>query len=56
MSLAGVAAGIFGPPGVDTAFAGLPAEIANGTINIIPEPTTIALLAAGCLPALRRRK
>ncbi len=36
--LTGVAEGIFGAPGVDTAFAGLAAQITNGTINIVVRP------------------
>jgi len=36
--LTGVAEGIFGAPGVDTAFAGLAAQITNGTIDIVVRP------------------
>lgn len=31
-------------------------EITNGTINVVPEPATMSLLALGSLMALRRRK
>jgi hypothetical protein len=42
--LSGVATEIFGGPGVDTGFAGVPALITNGTINITPEPATLSML------------
>ncbi len=50
------AAGIFGAPGVDTDFAGIPANITNGSIRIIPEPSTILLLGSllMLLPVLGR--
>ena len=55
LRLTGVAAGVFGEPGMDTAFAGVPAQITDGTIRIIPEPATIALLS-GAIAGLRRRR
>ena len=56
LTLTGVAEGVFGAPGVDTAFAGVPAQITNGTINIVPEPATLGLLASAGLLVTRRRK
>ena len=38
------AVGIFGAPGVDTDFAGLPASITNGSLTIVPEPNTLSIL------------
>ena len=55
--LKGVAAGMFPPSGVDTDFAGVPIDITNGTINIIPEPASALLLLIGApLLGLRRRR
>jgi len=42
LRLSGVATGIFGSPGVDTAFAGVPAAITNGRIDIVSEPAPVA--------------
>ncbi len=47
--------------GVDSNFVvagggALAADITNGTINIVPEPASIALMSIGGLLALRRRK
>jgi hypothetical protein len=62
--LKGVAAGIFGDPGIDTVFVDaegneIAASITNGSISIIPEPSTIGLLcsvlAALSVMRLRRR-
>jgi uncharacterized protein with beta-barrel porin domain len=52
--LAGVAKGMFGGDGVATDFAGVGADIANGTINIVPEPASLVLLCSAGLPILRR--
>ncbi|MBE3134302.1 MAG: PEP-CTERM sorting domain-containing protein [Acidobacteria bacterium] len=48
LRLSGVAAGIFGSPGVDTAFADVPALITNGQISIVaaPLPATLTWLGA----------
>ena len=54
--LSGVATGAFGPPGVDTAFAGVPAAITNGQISIVPEPATLSLLGLAALGIIARRR
>ena len=41
LMLTGVATGIFGDPGVDTSFAGVPANITNGTISIVKNPEVV---------------
>jgi hypothetical protein len=53
--LTGVAEELFGEPGTDTTFAGVVAQITNGTIDIISEPATIALLC-GAIGGLVLRK
>lgn len=46
-----------GPDGVETAFAGFSADsISNGTIEIVPEPLSLSVLAVGGLLAWRRRR
>lgn len=63
--LKGVALGSFGEPGLDTYFSDVfgvdvLADITNGSITIIPEPSTIGLLCsmlvAISVTALRRRR
>ncbi len=58
--LSGTAKGIFGAAGADTDFATMGAVITNGTITIVPEPSsiTLLLLALGtvALAGLRRRR
>jgi hypothetical protein len=47
LRLSGVAAGIYGSPGVDTAFADVPASIVNGWINIVADPMPPSLTWLG---------
>jgi len=37
-------------------FGPIPATISDGTINVVPEPASMALLALGALAMIRRRK
>ena len=53
LKLAGVLTGYPGPHNTD--FAGIPADIHNGSITIVPEPATLSLLALAVLPLPRRR-
>ena len=46
--------GILG--GHDTDFAGVPANIINGTITVVPEPGTLSLLAAFALGLCTRKR
>lgn len=45
-------------PPVDQAtdFAGVPIDITNGTITVVPEPTTFGCIVAGTLVIARRRR
>jgi hypothetical protein len=54
--LSGVAKGAFGEPGVDTGFAGVPAAITNGQINIVPEPATLSLFGLALMGIVARRR
>ena len=46
-----------GPNGLHyTDFAGVPVDVMNGLIIVVPEPATLVLLALGGLTMLRRRK
>jgi hypothetical protein len=42
LSLTGVAVGIFGPPGVDTGFAGVAADITNGVLEVVSSIEPVA--------------
>jgi len=42
LSLMGVAEGIFGPPGVDTSFAGIGADITNGVLEVVSSIEAVA--------------
>jgi hypothetical protein len=59
LALTGTGIGLFGKPGIDANFAGIPATITNGLITIVPEPGSIGLLcgifAVPFFAGIRRR-